>query len=56
MKMGSLNTVLSNLWSLFSICRYHEKNEENSDRVQIQDFLNCLVHFCTKNKIISLGM
>lgn len=29
-----------------------------SDRVQIWDFLNCLVHFCTKkkNKIISLGM
>lgn len=55
--MGSLNTVLSDLWSLFSICRYHEKKIK-SDRVQIWDFLNCLVHFCTKkkNKIISLGM
>lgn len=38
MKVESSNTVLSNLWNLLSICRYHEKFRENSDHVQIWDF------------------
>lgn len=59
MKVGSSNTVLSNLWNLLSICRYHEKFQQDSDNIQIWLFFfllfSYLVHFCAK-KIISLGM
>lgn len=56
MKTGSLNAVLSNLWNLLSICRYHEKIQENGDCVQIGIFLIIWYISVKKIKIISLGM
>lgn len=54
MKVGSSNTVLSNLWNLLTICRYHEKFQEDSDNIiykfGLVFFFSYLVHFCTKIK------